>query len=140
MDDISPEILINPRLRGVHEQYYRAQWFVQNALVASDLATRFRLLITAIYPARAIVELMLEAAEQQELKPFLDPDSKKSRKSFEETLVPVLPYYHLNELLRSKLRGIKPLNPETVVVRTALARQFGGVDHGVSGGGTLCEP
>ena len=79
MDDISPEILINPRLRGVHEQYYRAQWFVQNALVASDLATRFRLLITAIYPARAIVELMLEAAEQQELKPFLDPDSKKSQ-------------------------------------------------------------
>jgi len=45
-----------------------------------------------------------------------------------------------DELPRSKLRGIKPLNPETVVVRTALARQFGGVDHGVSGGGTLCEP
>src|SRR6266446_3276392 len=44
------------------------------------------------------------------------------------------------ELPRSKLRGIKPLNPETVVVRTALARQFGGVEHGVSGGGTLCAP
>jgi len=43
---------------------------------------------------------MLEAAEQQELKPFLDPDSKKSRKSFEETLVPVLPYYHLIEKIR----------------------------------------
>ena len=113
MDDISPEILINPRLRGVHEQYYRAQWFVQNALVASDLATRFRLLITAIYPARAIVELMLEAAEQQELKPFLDPDSKKSRKSFEETLVPVLPYYHLIEKIRicrlSEILGSCPL-------------------------------
>ena len=45
-----------------------------------------------------------------------------------------------NELPRSKLRGIKPPNPETVVVRTALARQFGGVDHSVSGGGTPCKP
>ena len=45
-----------------------------------------------------------------------------------------------NELPRSKLRGINPPNPETVVVRTALARQFGGVDHGVSCVGTTCGP
>ena len=45
-----------------------------------------------------------------------------------------------NELPRSKLRGIKPPNPETVVVSTALARQFGGVDHGVSCVGTTCRP
>ena len=44
------------------------------------------------------------------------------------------------ELPRSKLRGIKPPNPETLVVRTALARQFGGVDHGVSCVGTPCAP
>ncbi len=58
-----------------------------------------------------------------------------------KTIVPMTELDVLtNELPRSKLRGIKPLNPETVVVRTALARQFGGVDHGVSGGGTLCAP
>ena len=45
-----------------------------------------------------------------------------------------------NELPRSKLRGIKPPNPETVVVRIALARQFGGADHGGSCVSTPCGP
>ena len=45
-----------------------------------------------------------------------------------------------NELPRSKLRGIKPPNPETFVLRTAMARQFGGVDHRVSWVCTACGP
>jgi hypothetical protein len=48
--------------------------------------------------------------------------------------------HHLNELPRSKLRGIKPPNPETFVLRTAMARQFGGVDHRVSWVCTACGP
>ncbi len=54
-----------------------------------------------------------ETLDFKELKPFLDPDSKKSRKSFEETLVPVLPYYHLIEKIRicrlSEILGSCPL-------------------------------
>ena len=75
---------------------------------------------------------------------FADGYAKMRDTGAQDTKKTIVPMTELdvltNELPRSKLRGIKPLNPETVVVRTALARQFGGVDHGVSGGGTLCAP
>jgi len=75
---------------------------------------------------------------------FADGYAKMRDTGAQDTKKTIVPMTELdvltNELPRSKLRGIKPLNPETVVVRTALARQFGGVDHGVSGGGPLCAP
>lgn len=98
MDESSP--FPSPRIRGVREQHYRAQWFVQNALASQDMTVRFRLLIIAVYPARAIVELMLEAAERQELKRFRNNDAKQSRRDFEETLVQALLHYHLIEKIR----------------------------------------
>jgi len=89
-----------PRVQGIDEQYKRAKRFVQLATHCKKPASQFRNLIAAVYPARAVVELMLEAAEKQELKLFQNKDTKKSRKEFEEKLIPKLPYYSLLEKIR----------------------------------------
>lgn len=89
-----------PRMQGIHEQYKRAKRFVQLAQRCNKTTYIFRNLIAAVYPARAIVELMLEAAEKQELKPFQNGDTNESRKKFEEKLAPKLPYYYLLEKIR----------------------------------------
>ena len=92
--------LPSPRVRGVREQYYRAKWLLRLARRTKKRARSFRLLMLAMYPARAVVELMLEAAEMQELAKHRDPDPRKSRKSFEDEIVPKLPYYFLIEKIR----------------------------------------
>jgi hypothetical protein len=56
--------------------------------------------MAAIYPARAVVELMLTAAELQFLPSFLDRDIRKSRAMFEKEIRPRLPYYQLVEIIR----------------------------------------
>ena len=89
-----------PRIRGIHEQYYRAQRFLQLSHRCKKARSRFTNLITAVYFARAIVELMLEAAEKQELRPFCNKDIKESRKKFEEKLASTLPHYYLIEKIR----------------------------------------
>lgn len=90
----------NPRIQGIREQYYRVQRFLRLAHRCKKPRSRFTNLIAAVYPARAIVELMLEAAEKQELRPFLNKDATKSRKDFEEMLAPTLPHYYLIEKIR----------------------------------------
>jgi len=97
-DDISA--FANPRMQGINEQYRRARRFVQLACRCKKPSTRFANLIAAVYPARAVVELMLEAAEKQELKKFHNKDIKQSRKDFEEVLTPKLPHYYLLEKIR----------------------------------------
>jgi hypothetical protein len=90
----------SPRMLGIYEQYRRAKRFVGLAHRCRKPVAKFTNLIAVVYPARAIVELMLEAAEKQELKPFQNKDAKESRKKFEEELAPKLPYYYLLEKIR----------------------------------------
>jgi len=89
-----------PRIQGIHEQYYRSRRFLQRAHRCKKARSRFTNLIAAVYFARAIVELMLEAAEKQELRLFRDKDVQGSRKKFEEKLAPTLPHYYLIEKIR----------------------------------------
>jgi len=63
-------------------------------------ASRFRNLIAAIYPARAIVELMLEALDKKELTSFQNKDAGKNRGEFENLIAPKLPQYYLIEKIR----------------------------------------
>jgi len=90
----------SPRLQGVCEHLERAQFLFELAQQASDPKTQYRLMITAIYSCRAITELMLEAAEKQEVKNFQDPDPKNSRKALEMQIEPELPFYSLIERIR----------------------------------------
>ena len=92
--------LVNPRMQGINEQYRRARRFVQLARRCKKPSTQFGNLIAAVYPARAVVELMLEAAEKQGLKQFHNNDHKQSRKEFEEVLAPKLPHYYLLKKIR----------------------------------------
>ncbi len=98
MDDNTP--FPDPRIQGVREQHFRARWFFDMALKTEHPSARFRVVIASLYFTRAIVELMLEAAQMQQLEGFQNKDGQQSRKDFEKTLVPVLPHYHLIEKIR----------------------------------------
>ncbi|MCJ7520822.1 MAG: hypothetical protein MUP21_01145 [Dehalococcoidia bacterium] len=91
---------ISPRMTGIYEQHYRAYRFLQLSHLCKKQESKFRYLIAAVYPARAIAELMLESAEKQELQKFKNKDIKKSRMDFEQVLETKLPYYSLLEKIR----------------------------------------
>ena len=82
-------IYLNFRTQGIYEQYKRAKRFLKLASRCQKPTSRFRNLIAAIYPARAIVELMFEAAKTQELKEI------RSDKKLRKKIRPLLPYYDL---------------------------------------------
>lgn len=56
--------------------------------------------MAAIYSARAIVELILESAEKQEMSVYRNPDPKLSRKNCEDEISLKLPLYFLIEKIR----------------------------------------
>ena len=87
-------------LRGIREHHERVMWFVSLADAADNSDQHFRLLMAAVYFARGIVELMLEAAKAQELPNYCDKDEQKCRKAFEEQFAPKLPHYSLIEKIR----------------------------------------
>ncbi len=89
-----------PRIKGIQEQYRRARRFLRLALHCKGRTSRFNNLIAAVYPARAIVELMLQAAEEQELTNYSNKDAKYSRQDLEKKLVSDLPHYYLLEKIR----------------------------------------
>lgn len=91
--------LQSPRLKGILEQHKRAKRFLRLANKCKRDASRFTNLIAAIYPARSIVELMLEAVEKQELAEFKGK-AQENRESFEGALKPKLPFYDLLEIIR----------------------------------------
>ncbi len=98
----------------MHEHYDRARWFLKLATQCGNPSGRFRLLIASVYSARAIVEIMLNAAKIQDLVGFENKDGSKSYKEFEKTLVPRLPYYSLIEKIRIHdfhRFGLIPPNP-----------------------------
>lgn len=91
---------LTPRKQGVFEQYRRAKRFMGLARRCRKTSAIFTNLIAAVYPARSIVELMLEAAEKQELRSFQNKDGQEIRRKLEEELISRLPYYHLLEKIR----------------------------------------
>ncbi len=93
-------ILLTPRIQGIQLQYRRAKRFVQLANRCRNTTSKFTNLIAAVYPACAIIELMLYAVEVQEIKPFPDSIKEKRRKEFKQELFNMLPYSSLLEKIR----------------------------------------
>jgi hypothetical protein len=88
-----------PRLAGVFEHYNRIRWLLDSAANAHNAETRFAMLVMAVYPARAMVEIMLEAASKKELD-LPDAEPKVLRDTFEKTHLAGLPHYLLIEKIR----------------------------------------
>jgi len=90
----------SPRVRGVLEHLERAQFFLDLAKKEKDLKSAYRFMLAAVYSCRALADLMLEAAEKQEIKRLTDPNPKKNRAVFESEILTKLPYYDLLERIR----------------------------------------
>ncbi len=88
------------RLRGVREHLERAAFFFQLSKAEEDSVAAYRLLLAAIYSCRAMTELMLEAAEKQEVRSLADPNPKANRDALEKMIAPEVPYYELIERIR----------------------------------------
>jgi len=101
MKEHDPKLMrMSPRMRGIYEQYRRAQHFLKLASQCKKPKSKHNNLIAAVYPARAIVELILESAAKQELPKFKNKDIQKSRADFEQEVAPKIPYYYLLEKIR----------------------------------------
>ena len=101
MKEHDPKLMrMSPRMRGICEQYCRAKHFLKLASMCKKPKSKHNNLIAAVYPARAIVELMLESAAKQELPKFKNKDIQKSRSDFEKEIAPKIPYYYLLEKIR----------------------------------------
>jgi hypothetical protein len=87
-----PEDLTPPRLAGIREQISRAQMHLREALASADPTTRFRKLIAAVYPGRAAVEIMREAAAQGEVA--------VDRDELDRQVAAVLPHHQLIQAIR----------------------------------------
>ena len=90
----------SPRVRGVREHLERAQFFLELTKKEKDLKSAHRFMLAAVYSCRALADLMLEAAEKQEIERLTDPDPKKNRAVFECQISTNLPYYDLLERIR----------------------------------------
>jgi hypothetical protein len=88
------------RLRGVREHLERAKFFFKLCEAQEDSVATYRLMLAAIYSCRAMTELMLEAAEKQEIRTLADPNPKTNRDALEKIIAPEVPYYDLIERIR----------------------------------------
>lgn len=105
----------SPRLLGVREHLERAQLFFDLAKKENEVKTKYRLMVAATYSCRAITELMLEAAEKQEVKHLKETDPKVNRNALEDQIAPKIPYYSLIERIRIHdfhRFGLTPPNPK----------------------------
>ncbi len=84
-----------PRMKGIYEQYNRSCHFFRLAQRCKRPESKFRNLIAAIYPARAIVELMLEAAAMKEIDAFQEENDDDNKEALRRILEPKLPHYQL---------------------------------------------
>lgn len=91
-EDSLKKRLVSPRLEGILEQFERARLFLNEAQKSKDRVDRFRRLVASIYFSRAIVELMLEAADKQEVS--------MNREDLETILIGKLTHYMLIYRLR----------------------------------------
>ncbi len=90
----------SPRVRGIREHLQRAQFFIDLARQQKDAKSSYRLKLAAVYSCRAIANLMLEAAEKQEVRGFNDSDPQKNRKALVDQISRKLPFYTLLEYVR----------------------------------------
>lgn len=90
----------NPRLSGIYEHQERAHFLCTLTIETSEDTARYRLLMAALYSCRAIVEIMLESAKEQELQSFRNANGQESRKALESCIRPNFPYYSLIERIR----------------------------------------
>ncbi len=81
------------KVRGIREHLQRAQFFIDLARQQEDAKSSYRLKLAAVYSCRAIADLMLEAAEKQEIKGL-------NRKALEDQISRKLPFYTLLEHIR----------------------------------------
>ena len=82
----------DPRIDGIKEQLLRAQRFINNAKRSKKLETKFRNFIAAIYPARAVAELIFECADKE----IID----QSREQLKELMELEVPYFLLVDKIR----------------------------------------
>ena len=81
-----------PRVSGVQEHYERIRTFLDLADKSKEPTVIFRLQVASIYSARAIIELIFEAADKDQLN--------TSRDQLKKTLPTKLRWYNLVERIR----------------------------------------
>ena len=89
-----------PRLQGIQEHLARAEFLLDISHSVPDAIARYRLQLSAIYSCRAVVELMLEAAEKQQVASQSTPALRWDRKELEDYVSPKLAFYSLIERIR----------------------------------------
>ena len=82
----------DPRVAGLKEHYNRIQTFLEMADNTKDPIVSFRLHIACIYFARAIIELIFEAADKEQIS--------SSREQLKKILTKKLHWYNLIERIR----------------------------------------
>ena len=100
METTPPQDRVSPRLQGIREHLERARFFVALAREQKRAEAAYRLRLAAVYSCRAIADLMMEAAEKQEVKALSDPDPKVNRKKLEDDISKRFHYYALLEHIR----------------------------------------
>jgi len=83
---------MSPRLIGIEEQFERAKLFFNEAIESKDRLDKFRRFVAAIYFANAVAEIMVDAAEYNEVK--------VTKGELIKILEDMLPYYSLLRELR----------------------------------------
>jgi len=81
-------------MQGIYEHYRRARHFLQLAHRCKNPVSKFTNLIAAVYPSRAIAELIIEAVKKEEIPHF------RKREEIERVIIPKLPYYKLIHRIR----------------------------------------
>lgn len=88
-----------PRLAGVREHLSRAQLYRRLAIgLTSEDA--YRLEMAAIYSCCALADIMVTAAEKQEVRGFEHTDEMQSKQDFKAHIGPKLAYYELVARIR----------------------------------------
>ena len=82
----------DPLVSGIKEHHERIQTFLELARTLKDPAVSFRLHVACIYFARAIIELIFEAADKKQIS--------LSREQLKKTLPDKLRWYNLMERIR----------------------------------------
>lgn len=88
------------RFQGIREHLSRATFLLKTARSATDAIATYRLQLAAVYSCRAVVELLLEAAEKQEVRNPSESAAHWTRKELEDYVSPKLPFYSLIERIR----------------------------------------
>jgi len=101
----------DPRVAGLREHHERMELLLELAKATKDAVAKFRLMMAAVYSARAIVELHYEAADKEQLS--------STRDDLKRTLASRLPWFNLIERIRIHdfhRFGILPPDPRVTTV------------------------